>query len=149
MTEKMQDPRALVVQLFDAWSSGDPDAVAELFDENATFFDSVNGQFEGRDAIRAFYAGSLEAWDDLQTRPVRIWVDGDTAACVWTMTGRMKPERFGDGLAGRQARIDGMAWIRFQDGLVAYDEEYFDRQAPMASLEGAGFAAPPGRVAQA
>ena len=137
------DPHALVVQLFKAWSSSDPDAVAALFHEDATFFDSVNGQFEGRAAIKDFYAGSLGAWDDLTTVPVRIWVDGDTAACTWTMTGRMKAERFGDAMAGRRARIDGMAWIRFRDGLVAYDEEYFDRQAPAASLEGGGFAVAP------
>ena len=140
---EIQDPRALVVRLFEAWSSSDPESVAALFHEDATFFDSVNGQFEGRAAIKEFYAGSLDAWDDLTTVPVRIWVDGDTAACVWTMTGRMKAGRFGDVLAGRQARIDGMAWIRFRDGLVAYDEEYFDRQAAAASLEGKGFAIAP------
>ena len=114
--------------------------MAALFHEDATFFDSVNGQFDGREAIKQFYAGSLEAWADVNTRPVRIWVDGDTAACVWTMTGRMREERFGPDLGGSEARIDGMAWVRFKDGLVVHDEEYFDRQAPMASLEGKGFA---------
>ncbi|TKG70960.1 nuclear transport factor 2 family protein [Prauserella endophytica] len=136
------DPRQLVVNLFQAWSSGDPDEVAALFQPDAVFFDNVNGRFDGRAAIRQFYAGSLEVWDDLKTAPTRIWVDGDTAACVWTMTGRMKTDRFGAGLAGSTARIDGMAWIRFVDGLVAHDEEYFDRGAPLASLEGRGFLTP-------
>jgi uncharacterized protein (TIGR02246 family) len=134
------DTATLVRGVFQAWSSGDPDKVAALFHKEATFFDSVNGQFDGREAIKRFYAGSLEAWDDINTRPVRIWVDGNTAACVWTMTGRMKAERFGADMGGTEARIDGMAWIRFRDGLVVHDEEYFDRQAPMASLEGKGYA---------
>jgi uncharacterized protein (TIGR02246 family) len=142
MSEKT-DLAALVRQVFEAWSSGDPEAVAAKFHEDATFFDSVNGQFRGREAIKDFYAGSLEAWSDIVTRPVRIWVDGDTAACTWTMTGRMRPERFGEELGGTGARIDGMAWIRFRDGLVVHDEEYFDRQAPMASLEGNGFVVDP------
>lgn len=137
-----QDPRELVITLFEAWSSGDPALVGERFHHDAVFFDSVNGQFEGRDSIQAFYAGSLEVWDDLQTRPTRIWVDGDTAACVWTMTGRMRDDRFGAGRAGATARIDGMAWVRFQDGLVVHDEEYFDRLAALASLDGKGFVVP-------
>lgn len=136
MTE--HDPRELVTHLFRAWSGGDPDQVAALFHPDAVFFDSVNGRFTGRDAIRAFYAGSLDTWDDLQTRPVRIWVDGDTAACVWTMSGRIKNDRFGPGRAGSTARIDGMAWIKFRDGLVIHDEEYFDRQAAALSLDRKG-----------
>jgi uncharacterized protein (TIGR02246 family) len=136
------DAGQLVVRLFDAWSSGDPERVAALFQPDATFFDSVNGQFEGREAIKRFYAGSLEVWDDLETRPTRIWADGDTAACVWTMTGQMKDDRFGEGLAGSRARIDGMAWVRFVDGLVAHDEEYFDRAAALSSLEGRGYVVP-------
>ena len=134
----MHDPatiRALVEGVFEAWSSNDPDTVAERFHPDAVFFDNVNGTFEGREAIRRFYAGSLNAWDGQRSWATRIWVDGDTAACAWTMTGRMKPERFGDELGGKEARIDGMAWIVFRDGLVIYDEEYFDRQAPMASLD--------------
>jgi len=137
-----QDPRELVIQLFEAWSSGDPALVRECFHHDAVFFDSVNGQFEGRDAIQAFYAGSLEVWDDLQTRPTRIWVDGDTAACLWTMTGRTKDDRFGAGRVGSIVRIDGMAWVRFENGLVVHDEEYFDRQAALASLDGNGFVVP-------
>ncbi|MXP20024.1 SgcJ/EcaC family oxidoreductase [Gordonia sp. HNM0687] len=136
------DVRELVHQVFEAWSSEDPELVAARFHPDATFFDSVNGQFEGREAIKAFYARSLDAWDDQRSRATRVWVDGDTAACTWTMTGRMKGSKFGDKLAGRKARIDGMAWISFRDGLVVHDEEYFDRQAPMASLEGQGFVLP-------
>lgn len=143
----MQEPttiRALVEGMFDAWSSNDPDRVAACFHPDAVFFDNVNGTFEGREAIRSFYARSLKAWDGQYSRATRIWVDGDTAACTWTMTGRMKPERFGEELGGKEARIDGMAWIVFQDGLVVYDEEYFDRQAPMASLGGSTAGVAPG-----
>ncbi|WP_213571306.1 nuclear transport factor 2 family protein [Rhodococcus sp. USK13] len=131
--------RALVQGVFEAWSSNDPDTVAARFHADAVFFDSVNGRFDGRDAIRTFYAGSLNAWDEQRSRATRIWVDGDTAACTWTMTGLMRTDKFGEELAGRRARIDGMAWIRFRDGLVIHDEEYFDRRAPLASLEGEGY----------
>jgi uncharacterized protein (TIGR02246 family) len=128
------DLKSLVDAVFDAWSSEDPDRVAERFHEDAVFVDSVNGRFEGREAIRAFYAGSLDAWESQRSRATRVWVDGDTAACVWEMTGRMRGERFGEALAGREARIEGMAWMTFRDGLVVRDEEYFDRQAPFASV---------------
>ncbi len=131
-----QDVRTLVKEVFEAWSSNDPDVVASRFHPDAVFFDSVNGRFEGREAIRAFYARSLDAWDGQQSHAKRIWVDGNTAACTWTMTGRMKAEKFGPELAGREARIDGMAWMTFRDGLVISDEEYFDRQAPMSSVAG-------------
>lgn len=131
-----------VVALFEAWSSNDPGRVGQLFHPDATLFDSVNGQFQGRAAIEDFHARSLETWEDLTMSATRIWVDGDTAACTWTMSARMKNDRSGEGLAGTSVRIDGMAWLRFEGRLVIHDEEYFDRQAALASLDGRGFVTP-------
>lgn len=134
-----QDRAELVRRLFAAWSSGDPDQLEPLFHPAALFFDSVNGEYAGWPAIRAFYAHSLTVWRRIQTWPTRIWVDGDTAACTWTMSGEIADDRFGAGTAGATCRIDGMAYLVFDGDRVIHDEEYFDREAARASLSGTGY----------
>ncbi len=129
----------LVIRLFEAWSSGNPDRLEPLFHPDASFFDSVNGHFQGWPAIRALYERSALAWRRIETVPVRIWTDGDTAACVWTMHGEIRGDRYGAELVGSTCRIDGMAWLRFSGDLVIHDDEYFDRAAPSASLAGQGY----------
>ena len=133
------DRRLLVDRLFAAWSSRDPERLEPLFHPDAVFFDSVNGEFHGWPAIRGMYERSLESWSRIDTAATRIWVDGDTAACTWTMSGEVVDDRFGAGLAGATCRIDGMAWIRFDGDVVVHDEEYFDRGAAAASLTGGGY----------
>jgi len=133
-SDAVTDRAELVHRLFAAWSSGDPDALEPLFHPDATFMDSVNGRFDGWPAIRDFYARSLTVWRRLECTATRVWVDGDTAACTWTMTGEIDDDRFGPGTAGVTCRIDGMAHVVFDGDRVLYDEEYFDRDAARASV---------------
>jgi ketosteroid isomerase-like protein len=126
-TDAPTNRKQLVARLFDAWSSRDPDRLEPLFHPRAKFSDTVNGQFAGWPAIRAFYQRSLESWARIDTRATRIWVDGDTAACTWIMEGEICTDRFGPELVGTTCRIDGMAWIQFDGDLIVHDEEYFDR----------------------
>ena len=129
------DRAELVHRLFAAWSSGDPDRLEPLFHPAATFSDSVNGSFYGWPAIRGFYASSLSTWRRLECTATRVWVDGDTAALTWTMSGEIADGRFGAGTTGATCRIDGMAYIIFDGDLVVQDKEYFDRNAARASLQ--------------
>ena len=129
------DRATLVHRLFEAWSSGDPDALEPLFHPDAIFSDSVNGSYAGWPAIRAFYAASLTTWRRLDCSATRVWVDGDTAALTWTMSGEIADDRFGPGTAGATCRIDGMAYVVFDGDLIVHDEEYFDRDAARASLQ--------------
>jgi ketosteroid isomerase-like protein len=136
MNPPAPDPVALVHRLFHAWSSGNPDSLQPLFHPDATFCDSVNGTFTGWPAIRAFYASSLNTWSRLECTATRIWTDGETAACTWTMLGEIADDRFGPGTAGATCRIDGMAYMIFDGELIIHDEEYFDRDATRRSLSG-------------
>ena len=125
----------LVDTLFEAWSSGDPDAIGRHFHPDAVLWDSVNGAFHGLDAIRGLYVASLERWDDLTCRATRFWPpDERSIAFTWTMTGRVADDRFGPEHRGRMAEFSGMSYIAFEDGLVIEEIEYFDRCAPAASL---------------
>jgi ketosteroid isomerase-like protein len=139
MTGAPQTDRTdLVHRLFAAWSSGEPDRLQPFFHPDATFFDSVNGTFRGWPAIRDFYANSLHVWRRLDCRATRVWVDGDTAALTWTMSGEIADDRFGPDTAGATCQIDGMAWVVFDGDLIVRDEEYFDREAARASLRAKG-----------
>ena len=48
-----------------------PDRLQPLFSPDATFFDSVNGEFRGWPEIRDFYRRSLESWGRIDTVPSR------------------------------------------------------------------------------
>jgi hypothetical protein len=73
-------------------------------------------------------------WSRLECTATRIWTDGKTAACTWTMLGEIADDRFGPGTAGATCRIDGMAYMVFEGDLIIHDEEYFDRDAARKSL---------------
>lgn len=64
-----------------------PDALAALFTEDAVWDGGIRGRFEGRAAIRAFFAKASEIFPyaaHLVTNPI-IDIDGDRAIGLWRM----------------------------------------------------------------
>lgn len=127
--------RQLVDELFDKWSSGDPDQIQPLFHPDAFLWDSVNGGFKGWPAIRQLYVESLSRWDNLSCGVVRAWPeDTNSISFVWRTTAFVKGDRFGAEFRGAPCSFEGMAYIEFDNGLVMREIEYFDRGAPAQSL---------------
>ena len=80
---------------FDAWNRTDLDAFADLFDADAVLITDPSwmeaGPFEGRAAIRAWFEGLKESWDDRDTVALRELVEvGDkvVARLDWQVRGR-------------------------------------------------------------
>lgn len=129
------ETEAYIHALFTAWSSGDPEAVAPFFHDDAVLRDSVNGEFRGWDQICALYLASLDRWHDMTTAATRFWHGDDgSVAFTWTSTGRVADDRLGVERRGATARFDGMAHVTIEDGRVREEIEFFDRAAPAGSL---------------
>jgi ketosteroid isomerase-like protein len=122
-------------QLFTAWSSGDPDQVAEFFHPDAVLRDSVNGEFRGWPAIRALYVASLDRWGDPVTEATRFWHGTDgSVAFTWSMRGRILDDRLGPQHRSATCQFEGMSYVVIEDGLVLEEIEFFDRAAPAGSI---------------
>jgi len=78
--------RSAIDAYFESWRTGDIDARAALFADDASFADPVGApKFEGLEAIRGFWTAAAKA--PIQTRPEveRVIVCGDEALVVFTM----------------------------------------------------------------
>jgi uncharacterized protein (TIGR02246 family) len=134
----MTDPRTDVVhRLFAAWSSGDADAPKQFFHADAVLHDIVGGEHRGWPAIRTFFAAGLRKWPDLVLAPEQFWTSDDGVALTWVMSATITEPmaaHFGDENVGRKWRSDGMSWLRFVDGRIAYEMDYHDSGAIARSL---------------
>ena len=89
-----------------------PDKIAELFVEDATWESGALGRFEGRDAIREFFRGASKIFTfaiHYGLNP-QIEVNGDTAKARWYL---FMPCTLGDGnKAMWRAGIDDEEYVR-------------------------------------
>ncbi len=78
--------RAAIAAYFESWRTGDIDARATLFADDASFADPVGSpKFEGIQAIRGFWANAARAPIDTRPEIERVIVCGDEALVVFTM----------------------------------------------------------------
>jgi hypothetical protein len=124
---------ARVGELLAAWNGRDLDAFVALFAADAWWHDlaMTHPPAAGRDAIRDFCDSFLRAFPDFRYE-VRgsICVSEDGASCCvpWTITATHTAVLDPPGYAptNRQARIDGLDYIVFENGYVRSIETRFD-----------------------
>ena len=100
-----------------ALESGDPDAVAAHFTDDAVHYYTRLGPHEGAEAIGGNAALGVSAIDG-QWYIENAIERGDQVAIEWTMTWR-------DPQSGEQRLDRGTEWFRFRDGKIAEVRAYF------------------------
>lgn len=108
-------------QLFAAWSSGDIDAPGAFVTEDFRLCDTAFDQeCKGWPAAREFFAYALENNPGVHMRPTDIWcTDEENLALVrWVMTGS-------SAATGRLWEVEGVSTLRFRDGLVCEEIDYY------------------------
>ncbi len=109
---------------FAACNSGDPDAVAVHFTNDAVIYDTNVRPARGRDEIAAMWAAVSVRWGGAHwsVDSVVATTDGTSAAIEWSMRGR-------DPRSGRQFVFRGSEHYRFADTLIDEIRQYwtFDR----------------------
>lgn len=109
--------RAAVDEYVAAFAAGDAERVVALFAPDAVVEDPVGqSRLEGHDAIRAFYAGSMQTGAKLELQgPVRCAAE----TCAFAFGVYLD-------MAGRESRIDVIDVFRFgSDGKVVEMRAYW------------------------
>lgn len=121
--------------LFEAWSSGDPDAPEPFWAPDGVLDDVASGVFEGWPAIRTFFAGGLRRTSNLTLVPTEFWANDGGLALHYLMSGDVvRPESFGPEFVGRRWSVPCMSYLRFDGDRVAYEADFHDKGARAVSL---------------
>jgi steroid delta-isomerase-like uncharacterized protein len=130
-----QDGRIrLAIDLFEAWSSGDPDAPRRFLAPDCVLEDIVGGVHNGWTDIRAFFASGLRRWPDLKLVPERFWTSDDGVALTWEMSATQRTVDFGRDAVGKVWRSPGMSYLVIEGGKVVREVDYHDRVNVALSL---------------
>lgn len=106
-----------------AWSSGEPAAVAGFYEKDGVLVVNAGAPAEGRDAITEVAAGFMTAFPNLVVRFDRLTEEGDRTAFHWTLTGT----NTGPGGTGAGVMISGRElWRMREEGLISHSQGFFD-----------------------
>ena len=111
----------------EAWTSGDPAAVASFYAEDGEIIINRGDPHVGRAAVEAMAAGFYAEFPDLVVHCDLPRSAGDHAVFVWTLEGH-------HATTGRYVRVGGWKeWELNSDGLVSkslgwFDSAEYDRQ---------------------
>lgn len=93
-----------------AWEGQDPDAAAELFSQDALYYETPFAEpFVGREAIRSYWRqGAADAQRDITFRFEIVGVDGPVGVARWTASFTRVP-------SGAHVELDGVLLATFAD----------------------------------
>jgi hypothetical protein len=128
--EALNELRDFATRYTAAWSSQDPNAVADFYAEHGTI--TINGgePAVGRDALTLAFHGYMTAFPDLVVIMDELDLDGESPIYRWTLMGT----NTGPGGTGNKVRISGHeTWQIGEDGRIeasigTYDAEEYARQ---------------------
>ncbi|WP_419931426.1 nuclear transport factor 2 family protein [Candidatus Poriferisodalis sp.] len=131
---------ACIEGYFDACTSGDADAVARHFTDDAVVYDTNHAPVRRAEVIGRFWSRIAAKWQGASWRCERLVTDGETAAIEWIMSGTMAAHRSTE--AGEPFAVRGSEHYDFgTDGatggrLIAEIRQYwtFDLDHPSSEL---------------
>ncbi|UWQ49599.1 ester cyclase [Leisingera caerulea] len=104
----------------EAWSSGDPDAVASHYAENGSITINRGDPIEGRKAVSEMAAGFYAEFPDLIVLLDHLRVAGNHVMFGWTLEGTHSG-------TGQKVRVPGWEeWDLDAEGKVAESRGWFD-----------------------
>jgi steroid delta-isomerase-like uncharacterized protein len=111
----------LLDRFADAWNRHDLDALMSMMTDDPVFNASAGAQVdgqrsEGKQAVRAAYAGVFEAFPDAHWANAKHFIAGDRGVSEWTFTGTQKD--------GRRVEVTGCDLFTFRDGKIAIKNSY-------------------------
>lgn len=134
------DIAACIEGYFSACTSGDADAVARHFTDDAVVYDTNHAPVRGADVIGRFWSRIAAKWQGASWHCERLVTDGETAAIEWMMNGTMAAQRTAE--AGEPFAVRGSEHYDFgTDGatgarLISEIRQYwtFDLDHPSSEL---------------
>ena len=132
MKTKLVQLRDFAERYTAAWCSQDAARVAACYSPNGSLQVNDSLPAVGRIAITAVAQSFMTAFPDLVVAMDDLWVDGERAVYLWTLSGT----NTGPNGTGKQVRISGYEeWDFVADGLVARSLGHFDAAEYQRQLE--------------
>ena len=132
MKTKLVQLRDFAERYTAAWCSQDAARVAACYSPNGPLQVNDSLPAVGRIAITAVAQSFMTAFPDLVVAMDDLWVDGERAVYLWTLSGT----NTGPNGTGKQVRISGYEeWDFGADGLVARSLGHFDAAEYQRQLE--------------
>lgn len=119
---------------------GNVELIDEMFAENVIDHTAL-GETQGREAIKDLFEDLSAAFPTHETTIEEIIAEGDTVAFRGPSTLTHEGEFMGVEPTGREVQIDGMTFLRIQDGKIVERWVQFDMLGMMQQL---GVIEPPG-----
>ena len=119
-----------------AFNRRDLDGVAAMYSEDVRFVDQAVGEpVQGRDAVREFISGYVNAMPDFKWERVGIEVDGNVGVEQWRASGTQDRDLPGIPATHKRMTVEGCSVMHFgDDGLVHQEENYWDEAAMLRQL---------------
>jgi len=117
---------AVIREFIEAWSSLDPDRLAEYFTEDGTYHNMPTQPVTGKDNVRAFIKGFLATWTETQWDILHILGEGDVVFA----------ERL-DRTKTAQGNVDlpCVGVFEMEDGKIKVWRDYFDLNTFMSAMQ--------------
>ncbi len=128
-------PTAVVLRIFERLNDRDADALLPFVSDDVVEVWPVVGRFDGKEAVRDYFAAMFAAVPDLHIDMERMAADGETVFAHWHMTGTFAGAPFlGIEATGRSIDLRGTDCFTVRDekvvaNFVAYDGMAFAVQA--------------------
>lgn len=122
--------KKVIEQLFAAWTSHDPDKVANLFGEDAVYEDvTANHISRGRTEVREWAAGAFVVFENFKMELVSSYVRNGrgVAEWVWSATDN-------DMHKGKKFSVRGVSVIEVRGGKISSCKDYYDFATVMRQL---------------
>jgi steroid delta-isomerase-like uncharacterized protein len=120
-----------------AFNRHDAGAIAATYADDAALHDQAVGDqpLVGREAVREYLNGYMQAFPDLAWERIGVEIDGDVCVEEWRASGTHEGDMPGLPATRRRMSIGGCSVMRFgDDRLVHEDRTYWDEAAMLRQL---------------
>lgn len=121
--------------LVDVWNSQNLNAIKELYQHDAVFYDPLLGNEIKGQQITQYAEGIYKAFPDLQFVVKDIAVSNGIAMAEWSQNGTNKGEILGKPATGRYIEIPAVSVLRYDDsGNLISHYDYWDMKKLLTDL---------------
>jgi steroid delta-isomerase-like uncharacterized protein len=115
------------LRYFTAIGRQDLDAAVACWKEGGIDHLAPVGELRAPDGIRGYFASLFAAFPDFTYEVRDVIAEGDKVVVWWRITGTFTGAAF-DGVraTGTAAEIDGLDYVRIEDGLIVRNDSYWD-----------------------
>lgn len=133
----VQENKVLARRVFDEiWSKGKLDLADELLTPDFVGHPiGLREPFKGPEGAKEFIGSLREGFPDASFAIEEMIAEGDVVATRWVMTGTHDGEFMGIDPTERRVRIDGMTFLRFEQGKVVEGRTLQDAVGLLRALD--------------